>query len=83
MQELVEHLLKAICSHPDAIRLQMVEGEAVVVLEAIVHPDDRDLLESDSGRTLRAVRTVLSAAAGRTKATLDLVDAFSEAGDEE
>jgi predicted RNA-binding protein YlqC (UPF0109 family) len=76
MQALVEHLLRSICSHPDAIQVQMVEGESVTVLEVVLHPEDRERLDADGGRTLRAVRTVVSAAAGRTKATLDLVDAL-------
>jgi predicted RNA-binding protein YlqC (UPF0109 family) len=84
MQELALHLLKPIVAHPDAIELNAVEGEAAVILEAIVHPDDAAMLEDDGGRTIRAVRNVLSAAAGRRKATLELVDAFkSEDASEE
>jgi predicted RNA-binding protein YlqC (UPF0109 family) len=33
-------------------------------------------VDGDKGRTLRAIRNVLSAAAGSRKATFDLVDAF-------
>lgn len=80
MRDLALHLMQPIVAHPDAIELQVVEGEAAVILEAIVHADDREKLEEDGGRTLRAIRNVLSAAAGRRKATLDLVDAFSPEG---
>jgi predicted RNA-binding protein YlqC (UPF0109 family) len=80
MQDLALHLMRPIAAHPDDIQLQVVEGEAAVILEAIVHPDDRETLEEDGGRTLRAIRNVLSAAAGRRKATLDLVDRFSPEG---
>ncbi|MEZ4235996.1 MAG: KH domain-containing protein [Myxococcota bacterium] len=74
MEALVRHLVEPIVSHPDEVSLQTVEGEAVVLLELVVHPDDRDKVEGDKGRTLRAIRNVLSAAAGSRKATLDLVD---------
>ncbi len=80
MQELALHLLRPIAIHPDAIALNAIDGEAVTILEAIVHPDDAAMLEEDGGRTLRAVRNVLSAAAGRRKATLELVKAFSAEG---
>jgi uncharacterized protein len=73
MVDLVNHLVRPIVQHPDQVSVQAVEGQAVVVLELVVHPDDRRRLEADDGRTLRAIRTVLSAAAGQRKASLDLV----------
>ena len=76
MEALVRHLVEPIVTQPDAVSIQAVEGEAVVMLELVVHPDDRDRVEGDKGRTLRAIRSVLSAAAGSRKATLDLVDEF-------
>ena len=82
MIELAEHLIKPIVSNPDDVQIQAVEGESAVVLEAVVHEEDRAVFEDERGRTLRAIRNVLSAAAGRRKATLDLVDAHG-ASDEE
>lgn len=81
MEALVRHLVEPIVSHPEDLQLQAVEGEASVVLEMVVHADDRELFEADGNRTLRAIRNVLSAAAGRRKATLDLVEpeAFARA----
>lgn len=74
MEALVRHLVTPLVSHPEAVSIQTVEGEAVVMLELVVHPDDRARLDDDKGRTLRAIRNVLSAAAGSRKATLDLVE---------
>lgn len=83
MLDLARHLLEPVLRHPDAAQLQAVEGESVVLIEAVVHADDRESLEDDGGRTLRAIRTVLSAAAGRRKATIELVDELSpESGEE-
>ena len=78
MLDLAMHLIKPIVKHPDAVQMQVVEADDVTILEAVVHDDDRALLEDDGGRTLRAVRNVLSAAAGRRKASIELVEAFSE-----
>jgi|JI61114BRNA_FD_contig_31_5944821_length_1191_multi_6_in_0_out_0_3 predicted RNA-binding protein YlqC (UPF0109 family) len=83
MIELVEHLLKPIVSHPDAVSVQVVEGDAVTILEIVVHPDDRPIFDADDGRTLRAVRNIVSAAAGRRKATVDIVEAHGEVASEE
>jgi len=74
METLVRHVVEPIVDHPEAISVQTVEGEAVVMLELVVHPDDRSKVDGDKGRTLRAIRNILSAAAGSRKATLDLVD---------
>lgn len=83
MIELAEHLIKPIVSNPDAVSIQLVEGDAATILEAVVHPDDREVFDSDDGRTLRAIRNILSAAAGRRKATLDIVESHAEAASEE
>ncbi|MCA9490940.1 MAG: KH domain-containing protein [Myxococcales bacterium] len=82
MEALVRHLVEPIVAHKDAVSLQTVEGEAVVMMELMVHPDDKAVVDGDKGRTLRAIRSVISAAAGSRKATLDLVDEFG-AGEEE
>jgi hypothetical protein len=83
MESLLRHLVEPIVAFPDAVSVQTVEGEATIVLELVVHPEDRKRVEGDDGRTLRALRTVLSAAAGNRKATLDLVQAHGAAGAEE
>ena len=82
MEALVRHLVEPIVEHEDDISVQVVKGDSVVMLELVVHPDDRDRVKGDGGRTIRSIRTILSAAAGRKKATVDLVDEHS-LGDEE
>lgn len=83
MEALVRHVVEPIVHHKDAVRLKTVEGEAVVMMELVVHPDDKERVDGDKGRTLRAIRNILSAAAGSRKATLDLVDAFRPEPDAE
>ncbi len=83
MEDLVRHLVEPIVAHPGEVQINTIEGDAVVVLEMIVHDDDAELLEAERGKVLRSVRNILSAAAGRRKASLDLVDSFSDDDEEE
>lgn len=82
MEALALHLAKHIVSHPEAIRVQQVVGEASVVVEMVVHPDDEAVVRGENDRTLRAMNNILSAAAGRRKATLDLVPAHAFGAEE-
>lgn len=83
MEALTLHLVRPLVAHPDDVRVQAFEGDAVTILETIVHPDDRVIFEDDGGRTLRSICTVISAAAGRRKATVELVEAFGSHAAEE
>lgn len=74
MIKLIEHLVHPIVDHPDDVRIQHVEGDAAIVLEMAVHPEDREVFDKDDARAVRSIRNILSAAAGRKKATMDLVD---------
>ena len=82
MQDLIRHLVEPVVTHPDAIKISAVEGDAVLMLEMSVHPDDQGLFEGDNDTNLRAVRSILSAAAGGRKATLDLVEEVGAAAEE-
>jgi predicted RNA-binding protein YlqC (UPF0109 family) len=82
MTDLVTHLVRPIVAHPDSVSVQAIEGDASVILELIVHDDDRDVVIGDDGRTLRAIRTVVSAAAGNRKATVELVGEHSSGAEE-
>jgi len=82
MEAFVRHLVEPIVANPGDVSVRVVEGDAVTLFELSVHPDDRDVLEADRGKTLRSIRNLLSAAAGRQKASLDLVDDDSAGGEE-
>jgi predicted RNA-binding protein YlqC (UPF0109 family) len=83
MIDLVEHLVRPVVQNPDEVRVHIVEeGDAAVMMELCVHQDDHAVLEDDRGRVLRAIRSILSAAVGSKKATVDLVETFSARGEE-
>ena len=73
MQELLLHVVRPIVANPDSVSVQLVEGEAASVLELSVHEDDIERVRGREGRTLRSVRNIISAAAGKKKASVDLV----------
>lgn len=74
MKALVDHVVRGLVKNPDAVRLNTVEGEASVLLELSVAPEDVARVKGPNGDTLRAIRTVLSASAGRRKAVLELLE---------
>lgn len=82
MKALVDHLVRGLVRHPDEVRINTVEGDASLLLELSVAPDDLSRVKGPNGDTLRAIRTVLSASAGRRKAVLELVEP-NATGDEE
>ena len=73
MQDLLLHVVRPIVNNPDDVSIQVVEGEAATVLELSVHEEDMDRVRGREGRTLRSVRNIISAAAGKKKASVDLV----------
>lgn len=82
MEALLRHMVEPIVANKDAVSIQAIEGDASILFELVVHEDDRDRVHGEDGRTLRALRTVLSAAAGKRKATVDLVEAHGDHGEE-
>ncbi len=82
MKAVVDHLVRGLVGNPDAVRLNTVEGEASVLIELSVAPEDVARIKGPDGDTLRAIRTVLSAAAGRRKAVLELLAPNAASGEE-
>ena len=83
MESLALHLIRPIVQHPDDLAIQVIEGDASLMLELVANAEDKERIEGDNGRTLRSVRNILSAAAGRQRASLDLVEVHSSPIEEE
>jgi len=83
MEALVRHLLEPIFTHADELEIQEVDTDSVLIIEVVAHEEDAAVLTDDDGRNLRSVRSILSAAAGSRKATVELVDELSEDSDED
>jgi predicted RNA-binding protein YlqC (UPF0109 family) len=74
VSELVRFLVRSIVRHPEDIEVSEVQGDASVLLELSVNADDMNIVRGPEDDTLRAIRTVLSAASGRRKVVLELLD---------
>jgi predicted RNA-binding protein YlqC (UPF0109 family) len=76
MKQLVEYIAKALVDHPDDVNVTVIEGEKTKVLELRVHPNDMGQVIGKQGRTAKAMRTLLSAAATKLdiRAVLEIVE---------
>lgn len=76
MKELIEYVVKALVDHPDDLRIAEIEGERTIVYELRCHPDDVGKVIGKSGKTVGAIRTLLSTVAARQnkRAMLEVVE---------
>jgi predicted RNA-binding protein YlqC (UPF0109 family) len=75
LKELVEFIAKSIVDDPSQVHVSEIEGEASVILELRVGPEDMGRVIGKGGRTANAMRTlvkVLAAKQGR-RVTLEIV----------
>jgi predicted RNA-binding protein YlqC (UPF0109 family) len=70
----VEHLVKGIVENPDEVRVVATSSSRGEVLEVRVHPEDLGRVIGRSGRTAKAVRTLVAALADGRRVRVDVVD---------
>lgn len=73
LTEALDHLVRGIVDHPDDVQVDLRERRNGRVLEVRVHPDDLGKVIGRSGRTAKALRSVMSAIGGKG-VRVDLVD---------
>lgn len=76
MKELVLYIAKALVDYPDEVEVIEVQGEKTMVLELRVAREDLGKVIGKQGRTARALRTILNAAATKMKkrAVLEILE---------
>lgn len=76
MEELVTFLVRALVDKPDQVELRSAESEGTRVFELKVAQEDIGKVIGRDGRTVNAIRTLLSAAAQKQglKARLEIKD---------
>ena len=76
MKELIEYVVKTLVDHPDDLRIAEIEGERTIVFELRCHPEDVGKVIGKSGKTVGAIRTLLSTVAARQnkRAMLEVVE---------
>jgi len=73
MDEALEHLVKGIVDHPEDVVIKEKTHRRGTTLEVRVNPEDIGKVIGRNGRTAKALRTVVSALAGRS-VRVDLVE---------
>ena len=76
MRELVEFVAKSLVDHPDEVHTRLHDRSDQTVIELEVAPEDLGKVIGRQGRTARAIRTLLNAAAqkSRRRYSLDILD---------
>ncbi|HHX98791.1 MAG TPA: KH domain-containing protein [Kiritimatiellia bacterium] len=76
MKELVEYVVRQLIDHPDELRLTEIEGARTVVYELRCHPEDVGKVIGKNGKTVGALRTLLSSVASKQnrRAMLEIVE---------
>ncbi len=63
MKDLVSYISRNLLDHPEHIEIREVEGDQTSVIELKVAPEDLGKIIGRQGRTAKAFRTVVNAAA--------------------
>jgi predicted RNA-binding protein YlqC (UPF0109 family) len=67
MKDLISYIVKALVDQPDQVSVSEIVGENTNVLELKVAKSDMGKVIGKQGRNAQALRTILSAAAGKTR----------------
>lgn len=76
MKDFVEYVIKAMVEHPNAIQIAEIHGQHNIILEVRCHASDMGRVIGKNGKTIGAVRMLLSSMAARQgcKAILEVVE---------
>ncbi len=61
MKEFVEYIAKHLVDSPDAVHVDKIESDKTTIFELSVAPDDVGKIIGKSGKTVNAIRTLLTA----------------------
>jgi len=79
LADALEHLVRGIVSNPDDVTVKDKDLRRGRMLEVRVNPDDIGKVIGRSGRSATALRTVITALAGRDSVRIDFVDVDKQA----
>ncbi len=76
MRALIEQIARSLVDKPEQVSVDQIEEEQETVLELAVAPNDLGKVIVRSGRTARALRTLLSAASSKShkRFTLEILE---------
>ncbi|GMV94987.1 MAG: KH domain-containing protein [Candidatus Hydrogenedentes bacterium] len=75
-KELVEFIAKKLVTHPEDVKVRVIENEEGQVLELRVNPEDMGKVIGRGGKTAKAMRSLLASATTKTetRAVLQIVE---------
>lgn len=75
-KDLIEYIVKSLVSDPSAVSINVVEGDASLVLELRVGPDDVGKIIGKHGRVVKSIRVLLQAASAKAgrRISLEILD---------
>jgi len=76
MKEFFDYLVKNLVDDPDAVNIQVVEGENGTMIEVRVSPDDVAKVVGRKGRIINSLRTIAMTVGARLgqRVRLELMD---------
>ena len=76
MKELIQYIATALVDHPDKVLVEEKEQDDTVVIELTVAKEDLGKVIGKQGRTARAMRSLLSASAGKVnkRSRLEIIE---------
>jgi hypothetical protein len=72
LKELIEFIARALVDNPDEVSVSEISGEQTIVLELRVAKEDLGKVIGKQGRTVKAMRAILSAASSKLRKRADL-----------
>ncbi len=72
MKDLIEYIARGLVENPDAVFVKETRGANVTVLELRVDRKDMGRVIGKDGRVANAMRSLLRAASGERRVTLDI-----------
>jgi predicted RNA-binding protein YlqC (UPF0109 family) len=72
MKDLIEFVAKKLVSHPDDVDVRLIESEECQNYELRVNPEDMGRIIGRSGRTAKALRTLVGSAAAKADIQVNL-----------
>ncbi|MEO0096044.1 MAG: KH domain-containing protein [bacterium] len=76
MKELIEYIVKGLVDNPDKVNIKEVAGEKSIIYELRVGEGDLGKVIGKEGRTAKAIRTIITAAAMKQgkRAVLEIIE---------
>ncbi|NQT84285.1 KH domain-containing protein [bacterium] len=76
MKDFVEFIAKNLVDYPEEVEVRTIDGEKTIVFELSVNKSDIGKIIGKNGRTIRAIRTLLTTTAAKhgQRAVLEILE---------